>query len=125
MSEEGVTVKIGATPSEQAVKLRTSEATVTLPDGKVVKLKRPGALAQYRLIEMLGPSASNETYVGMVQPLIYIESIDGERVHASTKPQIEALINRLEEDGINALMEALKQHFGKTDPKADAESLKA
>lgn len=124
MHPAGVTVEVSAQPSEQAVKMRVSEATVTDPAGRIIKLKRPGVLAQYRLIEMLGDSASNQAYLSLVAPLAYVVRIDDAPVLIATKKQLEALIQQLDEDGIAAVMAGVKEHFGATDPAADREALK-
>lgn len=114
-----------STPTEQIIKQASAEVSITDSNGRSITLKKPGVLAQYRLIELLGDSAKNEVYMAMVLPLIYVASIDGHPVPAPTKKvEIEALISRLDEDGINAVMLGVQEHFGKSDPDADKESLK-
>lgn len=115
-------VKLEVKPSEEIVKV--PEADVLDARARVIKLRKPGVLAQYRLVETLGESASNQAYMGMVLPLIYVASIDGEAVNARTKMQIEALIQRLDEEGIRAVMEGVQEHFGAPNPEADREALK-
>ena len=86
--------------------------TVTDSRGRVLRLKRPNALAQYRLVDALGPSAENRVYLSMCIPLIYLDGIDGEPVaQPATKLQIEALIQRLDDPGLLALNAGVAQHF--------------
>jgi hypothetical protein len=117
-------VKLELTPSAELVATAQSEAVVTDARGRAIKLRKPGVLAQYRLVETLGASASNQAYMGMVLPLIYVESIDGDPVSVNNKMQIEALIQRLDEEGIKAVMEGVQAHFGAVDPEADKAALK-
>lgn len=119
------TVKIRETPSEQLIKQASAEVTVTDAGGRVITLKKPGVLAQYRLIEILADSAKNEVYMGMVLPLIYVSAIDGDAVmQPSSKREVEALIQRLDEDGIAAVMEGVQANFGRADADGDKEALK-
>ena len=51
--------------------------------------------------------------MGMVMPLIFVISIDGEPVVTpATKDEIKALVARLDEDGIDAVMNGAQEHFG-------------
>jgi len=81
--------------------------------GRILTLKKPGVLAQFRLVEALGDSAKNETYMGMVFPLLFVSAVDGEPVpQPRSKGEVEALIQRLGDDGIAALMVEIPKHFG-------------
>lgn len=113
------------TPSEQVVAKAAESFTVTDARGRVIVVKKPGVLAQYRLIETLGASASNETYVAMVLPLIYVAAIDGDTVlPLGRKSEIDALIQRLDEEGLSAVMQCVSDNFAKADPEADRQALK-
>ena len=117
-------VSLVETPTSQLTGKAAQEFTVTDTRGRVITLKKPAVLAQYRLIEVAGPeSAKNEVYMGMVLPLIFVVGIDGEPIFQPTnKLQLEALISRLDEEGIAAVMEGCKTHFG---ANSDPEVLKA
>lgn len=118
-------VKINPTPSEELVKQAAAEVDITDAKGRVIRLKKPGVLAQFRLVEALGDAAKNEVYVGMVIPLIYVDSIDGAIVPAlAQKSHVEALIARLDEEGVAAVLDGVQKHFGKTSPEADRAALK-
>lgn len=125
MSGAKLEVKKTKTPSEDLVARALSEVTVTDARGRVIKLKKPGVLAQYRLVEALGETAKNQVYTAMVLPIIYVAEIDGEAVFQPTsKREIEALIQRLEEEGIEAVSAAVMDNFGKSNTEGDKAALK-
>jgi len=102
-----------------------AEAQITDTAGRVFKLKNPGPLAQYRLVEKLGGQvASNQVYMNMVMPLIFIASIDGDPVRIDSKAQLEALIQRLDEHGITAVMECYQENFLPKSPEEIREEVK-
>jgi|SRR5579863_822509 len=113
------------TPSQEVVAKAAETLKVTDGRSRVITLKKPGVLAQYRLIATLGALAENRTYVNMVMPLIFVAAIDDDDAIALGKmSEVEALIQRLGEDGIDTVMTAIKDHFGATDPEADRQALK-
>jgi hypothetical protein len=126
MSEElKVTLNQTPTPTEEVIAKAKGEASVVDSKGRVIKIKKPGVLAQYRLIEVLGQTASNATYMNMVMPLIYVAEIDGEVVFMpKTKREIEALIQRLDEEGINAVMDAVHANYGAQNAEEDKAAIK-
>lgn len=117
-------VRLEVTPSQELVNAGNSEVTVTDAKGRTIVLKKPGTLAQFRLVELMGESAKNVVYMNMVLPLIFVVSIDGDSVNKATKPQIEALIQRLDDEGVEAVAQAVQEHWGKQDPEADQAALK-
>lgn len=113
------------TPSEQAIARANTEESITDSRGRSIKLKKPGVLAQFRLIEILGDTAKNEVYMSMVLPLIFVTEIDGDAIFPPTrKSEVEALIQRLDEDGVAAVHAGVIQKFGASDPEADRAALK-
>lgn len=101
------------------------EVTVTDSRGRVLKLRKPGMLAQYRLVAMLGKSADSETYLNMCMPLIYLYSIDDDsNVPCDTVRQMEALIQRLGDSGISALMKCVQENYGEVNPDEAKEEIK-
>ena len=123
MSDATVTLK--TTPTNEVLAKASEETHVTDSHGRTIKIKKPGVLAQYRLIEALGDSAQNQTYMGMVLPLIYVTAIDDLAVHQpKSKLQVEALIQQLDEHGIEAVMRHVQETFGKADPDQDKAELK-
>jgi hypothetical protein len=124
VSDVKVTITSGS-PAEQVVAQAAATVSVTDSRGRVIVLKRPGVLAQYRIIEVAGDSAGNETYMGMVLPLIFVTEIAGDPIaQPVNKLQLEALISRLDEDGIAAVMKGVSANWGKTDPEADKLAIK-
>ncbi|MDZ5633935.1 hypothetical protein [Janthinobacterium sp. GMG1] len=125
MNTEQVKVTLREAPAAQVLAKANEETVTTDARGRVIKLKKPGVLAQYRLIEALGDSAANQTYMGMVLPLIYVTAIDDLAVNPpKLKMHVEALIQQLDEDGIEAVMKHVQETYGKTDPDADKAELK-
>jgi hypothetical protein len=121
---QGAPAPAADTPSAQLVRAAQQEATVTDARGRAITLRKPGVLAQYRLVEAIGDSAANQVYMGMVLPLIFVTAIDGLPVSMpSNKAQIEALISRLDEDGIAAVSQGVLDHFN-ADPAAEKDVAK-
>lgn len=121
MSDQN-TPKVTITPTEQVIKQAGAETTITDAKGRVIVLRKPGVLAQFKIVEAAGTAAANQVWMGMVMPLIYVASVDGEAVYCpTTRREIDALIQRLDEDGIIAVMQEVQALFG----VADTESAKA
>lgn len=118
-------VKVSINPTEQVIAKANAEEVVTDPKGRSIKLKKPGVLAQFRLVEALGETAQNAVYMGMVMPLIFVAEIDGDPVFPpNTKREVEALIQRLDTDGVNFVAQTVQDKFGQTDPEKDKAALK-
>lgn len=109
-------IEITEAPEGAAAKIvAAAKAAVTVTDarGRAITLKKPGPWAQYELVEAAGDNATNKVWMGMVMPLIFVISIDGEPVVTpATKDEIKALVARLDEDGIDAVMNGAQEHFG-------------
>lgn len=126
MTDLKVTLHESATaaPMQQVTRDANFQVVVDVDDGRKVTLRRPGVLAQFKMIEMLGPEASmNSVFVNMVFPITYVIAIDGEQVsRITTRPQLDALIQQLDEAGVKAVVEGVQTHFG---APADPEATKA
>lgn len=119
------TVKVSINPTEQIIAKANAEEVVTDPKGRPIKLKKPGVLAQFRLVEALGDTAQNAVYMGMVMPLIFVAEIDGDPVFPpNTKREVEALIQRLDTEGVNFVAQTVQEKFGQTDAEKDKAALK-
>lgn len=105
VSKPKVVIHKDATPSEELVRQAIQEETVTDARGRKITLRKPGVLAQFKIVEAVGPeTAANQTYMQMVNPLIYVGAIDGDDVFLpATKREVEALIQRLDDDGLAAV----------------------
>jgi hypothetical protein len=114
------------TASEQLVAKAAASIEIPYAGGHKLVIRKPGVLAQYRLVEALGPEKSkNQTLVNMYLPLVYLASIDGDPVGSPANSlEVDAIVTALDEDGLNALMMGVEKHFGKQDPEADRVKLK-
>jgi hypothetical protein len=118
-------ITMDETPSQQATAKASAEVKINDSTGREITLKKAGILAQYRLIEALGDTAKNETYLAMCLPLIYVTDIAGEHVvFPTSKFLVEALITRLGDEGVEAVMFGVRNHFGVQDPEADKAAIK-
>lgn len=125
MSDVKVQLTEDATPSQMAIAKASATVQVTDRRGRLITLKKPGVLAQFRLIEALGDTAKNETYLAWAMPIIFVVDIDGEPVFpAVRKSEVEAILQRLEDEGLAAVMEGAKEHFGSSDPESDKANIK-
>ena len=110
------------TPSERVLAAGAG-AIVTRDDaGRELSLRRPDALDRLRLFKALGAELSlNAPYLGMALLACAVTAIDGVPVPApGTESQLEALVRRLGDGGINAVADALdaaeQQEPGSADP---------
>ena len=110
-----------ASPSQILTEKMAQEYVVPVSTGRRITLKKPGLLAQYRLVQVLGgETAANAVYMNMVLPITFVVAIDGIPVPAPTRfAEVEALIQRLDEHGLNACVAGLKEHFGASETSAD------
>lgn len=110
-------VTLRETPSEQLIKQAASEVTVTDAKGRVITLKKPNALSSLRLVSAIGSEdAENRMYLAMVSNLVYVSAIDGDAVFIpSSKRELEALYQRLDEHGLLAIQQGVAEHFQRDD----------
>jgi hypothetical protein len=113
-------------PRAEVLAKAAVEVTVTDTRGRNITLKKPGVLAQYRIIEVAGgEAAKNEVWMGMVIPLIFVTSIDGDPVlQPTSRLQLDALIQRLDEDGLDAVMKGVREYFRGSEPEVDKAAIK-
>jgi hypothetical protein len=103
------------------VQAKSADVQVTDARGRVLTLRKPNVLAQYQLVRMLGADASsNQTYLAMVMPLLYLQSIDGEVVNFSNQRELDAAIQKLDEDGLEALAKGIQQNFVRQEDAGEA-----
>ena len=101
------------TPSQQIMADAATEATATDSTGRVITLRKPGPIAKLRFIEAMGESSSNPLWVGITSQLMYLAGINGEPIATPvTKREIEALYQRLDDHGLDAIAKALPGKFG-------------
>src|SRR5438045_4028165 len=112
-------------PSAELLKEAMKSEMITDGRGRRILMRKPGVLAQYRIVEAVGPElASNQTYMAMVNPLLWVGEIDGDPVSVPrSKREVEALIQRLDEDGLEAAMAWYMVHvIAATEEAIDAET---
>ncbi|MGC8703724.1 MAG: hypothetical protein ACP5RV_12465, partial [Thiomonas sp.] len=94
------------------VQAKPADVEVTDALGRVLTLRRPNVLAQYQLVKMLGADvASNQVYLSMVMPLLYLQKIDGEAANFANVREMEAMIQRLDEEKMEALNRGIQENF--------------
>lgn len=113
-----------STPTEEFIKKTTAEITDSL--GRKITVTKPAPLARFRFIEALGKSADIETYVQMMSPLLFVTAIDGDsNIAKSTKLHLEALVNRLGDEGIEAVIKGINENFAEVvNPTETKEEIK-
>lgn len=99
----------GETPSQSLIKAANQPATLTDGKGRAIGVKKMNPLDRLRLFEVIGAENSkNEQYVGYAALAFLVTSIDGEPVpRPSNKIQLEALVQRLDDEGMDAIAEHL------------------
>lgn len=103
MSEEQKAPTVTIKPSEEIVK-QANEVVVISAGNMTIGMKKPGVLRQYQIVEVVGDSAKNGVYMGMILPLLWVVSVDGDDLPPiGSKLELESLISRLGEDGVNAV----------------------
>ena len=97
------------TPSARIVAEAASVSAVTDALGRVLEVRRPGALDRLRLFKAVGPGlAENDRYLGYAMLAMCVVSIDGVPVpQPANEGQVEALVGRLGDAGIVAVGQGL------------------
>lgn len=107
--------KAQRTPAEEATAAAALTHEVTdKATGRKLTLKKPGVLAQFDFIQMLGAErAANSTYVAMAMPVLYLVAIDGVPVDAPTKySEFRALVQRIDDSGVATIALGIQEKFG-------------
>jgi len=121
MSDQ-VKVTLNPTPSEEIVKQARPEFMVTDSSGRVLTLKKPNFLSQTRFMRVIGDETQG--YIGMATMLLFLAAIDGDPVYTpSSMREVEALFQRLDEDGYITLSKGVQDHF-KNNKAEDVEEIK-
>jgi hypothetical protein len=103
------------------VQAKSADVQVKDAKGRVLTLRKPNVLAQYQLVRMLGADASsNQTYLSMVMPLLYLQAIDGEVVNFANQRELDAAIQKLDEEGLQALAQGIQENFARQEDARDA-----
>ncbi|MDE2238453.1 MAG: hypothetical protein KGJ73_00815 [Rhodospirillales bacterium] len=86
--------------------------SVTDKAGRVLELRRVGVLEQLRLYKALGPELSeNQAYMGLARVAAAVAAVDGVPLpFPAHEAGIEAALERLGEDGVEAVGQVLLAH---------------
>lgn len=105
-------VTIEDTPTEAIVNAANRAVTVADSAGRTLSLRQPDFNSEFRIVEVAGDLAANTTYMNMINPLLYVASIDGDPLgFPDSKLQIDALIKRVGRSGYLAVLKGLQEHF--------------
>lgn len=101
-------------PSAAVIADANKPLVTTDARGRQIGYRKPSALDRYRVSKMLGGEiATNQEAAGMAMLAYCCTSIDGEAVPMpNSERAIEALIVRLDNDGINAISMAFAIEYG-------------
>lgn len=116
------------TPTQQMTEDANRAHVVVDSKGRRITLQKPGLLAQFRLVKIVGgDTAMNRVYMGMLLPVTFVVAIDDSPVPApTTQAQLDALIQRLDEHGLSACAAGLQEHWGDGESAEDQlEAVKA
>lgn len=107
-------------PSERLLEAAQHEETVRDAQGRRIVLRRLGALDKLRLFEAAGPVLSgNDRWLGMAVLACSVTAIDDVPwPMPANKQGVEAMVQRLGDDGITAVSQALAP----ADADADADA---
>ncbi len=107
-----VKLTLNETPTEQIIKEAVKEITIIDAQNRVLTLKKPNFLSQTRFMRVIGDETQG--YISMATMLLYLSAIDGESVYTpGTIGEIEALFQKLDEDGYIALSKGAQEHFSR------------
>lgn len=112
-------------PSEEVIADARKSVTVKDARGRTLTLVKPNVLATIRLVKILGDVSKNSVYMTLVGPITYLTEIDGERViPPNTERELEALIQRLDEEGLMAVIDGVQEHFAAAPRETEEVSLR-
>ena len=91
---------------------RQSEVAVTDALGRTLKIRRLKPSERSRLSLALGAAAVDQVFFGNAFLSAAVTEIDGERIiRPSSKLEAEALMDRLDDEGLEAVGSAYVEHF--------------
>lgn len=117
-------VNVTLKPSEQIARAAAKEFEVLDDLGRIIKLKKPNPLANLDFAKASGGEKLNVSYLSEVFHLKYVAGIDGDIVITpSTEGELRALYKRLGDEGNQAAMLGVMEHFlnPQSEQKSDSE----
>src|SRR5271156_1756791 len=105
------------TPSEAVVKAANATVTVKDSNGRAIEVRKLKTLDRMRLLELVGAeNAMNDRDLGYATLAYCVVSIDGEPMpRLVNKVGLEGIVQRLDEEGIEAVSRAVAENFIKAD----------
>jgi len=109
-------------PTQQIVEDCAAVTIVTDRKGRELRVRRLSALDRLRLFKAIGPElAENAPYVGMALLAICVTDIDSVPLPIPmTEGQVEALVQRLGDEGLAAVSDALLESSPATEEQRAA-----
>jgi hypothetical protein len=82
--------------------------------GRTIAVKKLKPWDRLKMLEVIGAGQSdNAMYVGYASLVFYVVKIDDEAIARPTsKLQVEALMQRLDDDGLDTVGSLVEEHFG-------------
>ena len=113
------------TPSQAVISAATRATTTVDSKGRRLTLRQLTALDTLRLFKAAGPVlAQNEPWLSMAGMAFAVLEIDGIPVPTpATEGQIEALIDRLGDEGLAAIADVMKAYYSAPGTQADVGNL--
>jgi hypothetical protein len=104
------------TPTASILARATEQKTVEDKLGRVLAVRRLTALDTLRLFKAAGPVlAQNQPWLGVAGLAVSVTAIDGVPIPVPTnETQIEAVVQRLGDEGLAAIADAFEQDAGST-----------
>jgi hypothetical protein len=106
--------KSAPTPSEEVVGDANRIVRVTDARGRSIGIRKLNMSVRRRVLKALSDEmARKQQYLGLVMLAACVADIDGDDIYLpSTEAQFDALIDRLEDDGFEAVGLGISEHFG-------------
>lgn len=93
--------------------------TVTDDFGRTIMLRRPGVMDALAINDALRDNAGNRLYMGMAAPVAWVAAIDDVAIATpATKDAFERIVERLEDEGFDAILHALSERGESLDEEA-------
>jgi hypothetical protein len=109
-----LTVKTAPSPSEQIIQDANRIVHVKDGKGRQLGIRKLDMSRRRRVLKVLSDEMSRkQQYLGLVMVAACVVEIDGEEISLPvTELQFDALIDRLDDAGFEAVGEAIQEHFG-------------
>jgi hypothetical protein len=101
------------TPSQDIIAAANAKVIVQDARKRQLEVRKLKTLDSMRLFEIIGAdNSANQQYLGFAMLAYSVVSIDGDSVgRPTTKLALEAIVQRLDDDGFAAVAKAMKDNF--------------